>query len=58
MIKDRISIIEFQKWWNEEGSALRKADNEDDEEFAHRVCAIAWSNGAYTKAIQLTDKEK
>ena len=57
MKKDRISMIEFQKWWDEEGSAIKPKEGEDLEEFLHRVCFIAWDNGAYKKAVQLGDKK-
>ena len=35
---------EYQTWWDNEGSAMRPLDNEDYEEFARRMTAIAWSN--------------
>lgn len=34
-------------WWETEGSAMRPLLNEDIEEFAKRITAIAWLNGAY-----------
>ena len=37
---------DFEHWWHHEGSAFRPVD-EDVEEFAERMCKIAWSNGAY-----------
>lgn len=37
----------FQKWWVDEGSAMRPLPNEDAEEFAKRIAGIAWANGAY-----------
>ena len=39
----------FAKWWNDEGSAMRPLASEDTEEFAKRITAIAWSNGAYVE---------
>ena len=36
---------DFETWWYREGSAFRPVD-EDVEEFAKRMCKIAWSNGA------------
>ena len=39
----------FLHWWNNEGSGFRPHDNEDVEEFAKRLCEIAWFNGADTK---------
>jgi len=37
----------FQRWWFDEGSGMRPANGEDQEEHARRVSQIAWSNGAY-----------
>jgi hypothetical protein len=42
----------FDRWWSEEGSAMRPMPTEDVEEFAKRVSQIAWSNGAYIFANQ------
>lgn len=39
-------MTDFERWWYDEGSANRPVD-EDVEEFAKRMCQIAWSNGAY-----------
>lgn len=36
-------------WWETEGSAMRPLPNEDIEEFAKRITAIAWSNGKYVE---------
>ena len=36
-------------WWETEGSAMRPLPNEDIEEFAKRITAIAWSNGQYVE---------
>lgn len=40
-------MTNFEKWWNEEGSAMRPMPTEDVEEFAKRVSQIAWLNGSY-----------
>lgn len=45
----------FDKWWTDEGSALRPLEGEDAEEHAHRVSRIAWVNGAYTQWIKAAD---
>jgi hypothetical protein len=37
---------DFERWWYQEGSAFGPVD-EDVEEFAKRMCEIAWSNGAF-----------
>jgi hypothetical protein len=37
----------FKNWWWNEGSGLRPINDEDMEEFAHRISKIAWSNGAF-----------
>jgi len=37
----------FQRWWFDEGSGMRPANGEDQEEHTRRVSQIAWSNGAY-----------
>jgi len=42
----------FEKWWSEEGSAMRPMPTEDVEEFAKRIAMTAWSNGAYIFANQ------
>jgi hypothetical protein len=39
---------DFETWWHHEGSAFRPVD-EDLEEFAKRMCKIAWSNGAFVE---------
>ena len=36
-------------WWEREGSAMQPLPNEDIEEFANRITAIAWSNGEYVE---------
>ena len=45
----------FAKWWNDEGSAMRPLASEDTEEFAKRITAIAWSNGAFLERKALLD---
>ena len=40
-------MTNFEKWWNEEGSAILPTRDEDYEEFAKRVSQIAWLNGRY-----------
>ena len=39
----------YKTWWDNEGSGMRPLPNEDTEEFARRITAIAWSNGAYVE---------
>jgi hypothetical protein len=41
--------MNWQIWWDREGSAMRPLENEDTEEFARRITAIAWSNGEFVK---------
>ena len=46
---------DFERWWHNEGSGMRpingkyrgESRSEDTEEFVHRVCRIAWMNGAH-----------
>jgi hypothetical protein len=38
---------DYQTWWDNEGSAMAPKENEDMEEFAHRITEIAWFNGIY-----------
>jgi hypothetical protein len=49
--KDQIralqSLLSYEIWWYEEGSAMHPIGDEDAEEHVHRVSKIAWSNGAY-----------
>jgi len=35
----------YQEWWNNVASAMQPLPNEDIEEFAHRITALAWFNG-------------
>jgi hypothetical protein len=39
---------DFERWWYQEGSAFGPVD-EDVEEFAKRMCEIAWSNGVFVE---------
>ena len=39
----------YQIWWDTEGSAMQPLPNEDMEEFAKRITAIAWSNGEFVE---------
>ena len=35
----------YQEWWNNVASAMQPLPDEDIEEFAHRMTALAWFNG-------------
>jgi len=35
----------YNEWWNKVGSGMQPLPNEDIEEFAHRMTALAWFNG-------------
>ena len=48
----------FAKWWNDEGSAMRPLASEDTEEFAKRITAIAWSNGAFVERESCSELAK
>lgn len=37
----------FNRWWYNEGSAMRPLPGHDHEEHARRISEIAWANGAY-----------
>ncbi len=43
--------IRFERWWRDEGSRGRKANEQkyDDEEFIYVRCKEAWTNGAYVQ---------
>lgn len=41
--------MSWQIWWDQEGSAMQPLENEDTEEFARRITAIAWSNGKFVR---------
>lgn len=43
----KAAIAAFDKWWRDEGSAMRPNPGEDAEEHVHRVCKIAWINGSF-----------
>lgn len=47
-------MTDFERWWYDEGSANRPVD-EDIEEFAKRMCQIAWSNGAFVEREAIYD---
>lgn len=36
----------FNQWWRNFGSGVQPLPEEDVEEFAHRICALAWEGGA------------
>lgn len=40
-------LCAFRRWWWNEGSGMPPESGEEIETFAHRIAAIAWSNGAY-----------
>jgi hypothetical protein len=35
----------YNEWWNNVASAMQPLPDEDIEEFAHRMTALAWVNG-------------
>ena len=35
----------YNEWWNNVASGMQPLPNEDIEEFAHRMTALAWFNG-------------
>ena len=37
----------YDRWWNEEGSAMRPLKDEDAEAHVHRITEIAWANGSF-----------
>lgn len=43
----------FAEWWHNEGSGMAPLPGEDAEAHVHRVCGIAWVNGAYKASEQL-----
>jgi hypothetical protein len=47
------SGLAFDVWWHNEGSGMPPLPGEDAETHVHRICAIAWSNGAYKAREQL-----
>lgn len=45
-LEDNLKLkMQYEKWWDTEGSKMKPEENEDCEEFARRVCHIAWMNG-------------
>ena len=38
---------QYQTWWDSEGCAMRPTDDENIEEFAHRITQIAWLNSTF-----------
>lgn len=55
LIKD-LRNTNFDKWWYEVGSAIKKEDKEDHEEFAKRLSKIVWLTCAARSSILLKDK--
>lgn len=49
-------VRRFDAWWYDEGSGMPPLPGEDAEEHVHRVCKIAWMNGAYVKAEAPNEK--
>jgi hypothetical protein len=47
--------MSWKIWWDQEGSAMRPLENEDTEEFARRITAIAWSNGKFVESEARAD---
>ena len=47
----------YQIWWDTEGSAMRPLPNEDMEEFARRITAIAWSNSEFVERNRIWTQE-
>jgi hypothetical protein len=51
----------YNEWWNNVASAMQPLPDEDIEEFAHRMTALAWVNGenserdAIAKMLETTD---
>ncbi len=51
----------YNEWWNNVASAMQPLPDEDIEEFAHRMTALAWINGennereACAKILETTD---
>lgn len=42
-------VNDFKLWWSNAGSAMQPLPNEDIEEFARRVCELAWRGGEYSE---------
>lgn len=43
----KTSKAAFEKWWHDEGSGDLRKNDEDVEEWVHRLCRTAWLNGAH-----------
>ena len=52
-----ITTEEFERWWNQEGSAINPTAFEDTSEHVKRVCEIAWANGHYIATIKKPKNE-
>ena len=46
-----ITTEEFERWWNQEGSAINPTAFEDTSEHVKRVSEIAWANGHYMATV-------
>lgn len=46
-----ITTEEFERWWNQEGSAIAPTVFEDTCEHVKRVSEIAWANGHYMATV-------
>jgi|694.fasta_scaffold107834_3 hypothetical protein len=41
----------FEEWWHKEIPDLPPQPGEKPEAYIKRICAIAWSNGAYCAGV-------
>lgn len=41
------AAADFETWWKQEGSGMRPANGEDQEQHVKRIAQIAWANGSY-----------
>lgn len=48
---------DFETWWRNEGSGMPPLSGEDAEAHVHRICKIAWLNGAF-KAVESVKNEQ
>ena len=48
----------FERWWRDEGSAMRPSPGEDAEEHAKRVSQIAWLNGEFVSCPEFSGLPK
>lgn len=46
-----ITTEEFERWWNQEGSAIAPTVFEDTSEHVKHVSEIAWANGHYMATV-------